>query len=331
MPRTVFPDRAIRDAFKRGLLPARSPLLLAVSGGADSMALLIAFREVSPEFGVGFAVGHVDHGWRGKESKAHAAFVARFCEKHGISFHLAGGKPDSKGRSREDAARSFRYERLRAISSEIGAAGIVTAHTRDDAAETLLLALLRGRPLAGLAGIREHRPDGIFRPLLAVSRPAVLAYLRSRRIRYRNDSSNADISLDRNWIRRKVIPLLAKRFGDSVPANLAASSEALARDWEWLSEVFDRTAGAAIETVPGDARISRSALDNLRPAAIRRALLVMSRAAGGDRFAPSRRELLALERLVSSGSTFRFQAGRRVEFLASRKQLRVFRVTEKPR
>jgi tRNA(Ile)-lysidine synthase len=328
VPKHVSPDRAIRAAFESGLLPG-APLLLAVSGGPDSMALLTAFREVGPELGTEFAVGHVDHGWRGSESKRHAEFVARFCRRRGIAFHLAEGKPDSKGRSREEAAREFRYDRLRAIASAIGAAGVVTAHTEDDAAETLLLALLRGRPLAGLAGIRERRPDAVFRPFLAVSRRSVLAYLRSRRVPYRTDSSNADLSLDRNWVRRRVVPLLARRFGDSVSANLAASAEALARDWEWLSEVFQRNTEAAIELVPGAARIPRSALDHLPPAAIRRALLVMSRAAGGDRFAPSRRELLALERLASSGSDFRFQAGRRVEFLASRGHLRAFRIAEK--
>ncbi len=295
------------------------------------MALLTAFGEVAGDFGAAFSVGHVDHGWRGKESRSHAEFVERFCRRRGVVFHLAEGKPDSKGRSREAAARDFRYERLQAIARKTGAAGVVTAHTQDDAAETLLLALLRGRPPEGLAGIREHRPDGVFRPMLAVSRRSVLAFLRSRRIPHRRDSSNADLSFDRNWLRRRVVPLLARRFGESVPANLAASAEALARDSEWLGEIFRSGAGASIQSAPGAAQIPRAALGRLPPAAVRRALLAMSRAAGGERFAPSRRELLALERLVSGGSDFRFQAGRRVEFLARRDLIRAFRMPEKPR
>jgi tRNA(Ile)-lysidine synthase len=327
----MSPDRAIREAFASALLPKNSLFLLAVSGGPDSMALLTAFREVAPEFGADFAVGHIDHGWRGEESRKHAEFVARSCEKRGIPFHLAAGAPDSRGRSREEAAREFRYERLRVIAAGINACGVVTAHTQDDSAETLLLALLRGRPLAGLAGIRERRGDAVLRPFLSVSRRSVLAYLKSRRVPYRVDSSNEDVSLDRNWVRRKVLPPLARRFGGSVWANLAASAEALSRDREWLEAIFQRDAEAAIKSSPGAAVLSRSVLDELPSAAIRRALLVMARAAGGERFAPTRRELLALERLVANGSDFRFQAGRRVAFVASRGPLRTIRARRKTR
>jgi tRNA(Ile)-lysidine synthase len=217
------------------------------------------------------------------------------------------------------------------MAREIGAAGVVTAHTQDDAAETLLLALLRGRPLEGLAGIRERRADGVFRPMLGVSRRSVLAYLRSRGVPHRRDSSNADLSFDRNWLRKKVVPLLSRRFGRGVSANLAASAESLARDWEWLTEVFQSGAGASLETVAGAAAIPRATIARMPPAAVRRALLAMARAVGGERFAPTRRELLALQRLVEGGSDFRFQAGRRVEFLARRDRLRAFAVTKKAR
>lgn len=319
----------MREAFAAGLLPRGSPLLLAVSGGADSMALVAAFGEVAPDFGTAFAVGHVDHGWRGKEARRHAAFVGRFCGKRGIPFHLAEGKPDTKGRSREEAAREFRYARLRSIAAAIGAAGVVTAHTRDDSAETLLLALLRGRPLGGLAGIRERREDSVFRPLLGVPRHAVLAYLRSRAIAHREDSSNSDLSLDRNWVRRRLLPMLERRFGPSVGANLAASAEALSRDREWLEEVFRRDAEPAVRVSPGSARVRLEALARLPSAAARRALLLMARAAGGDGFAPTRRELFAIERLAAGGGEFRFQTGRRVDFVAKRGELRAVRTRPK--
>src|SRR5262249_25938397 len=150
-------------------------------------------------------------------------------------------------------AREFRYGRLGELAQKIGAAGVVTAHTQDDSAETLLLALLRGRPLSGLSGIRARRPDGVFRPFLGVSRRSILRYLRSSRVPYRAASSTADLSLDRNWIRRKFLPALSRRFGPSVAANLAASSEALSRDFEWIEQVFRREANPAIDMRPGTA------------------------------------------------------------------------------
>ena len=286
------------------------------------MALAAAFREVGPEFGADFVVGHVDHGWRGAESKAHAAFVRRFCEKRGIAFRLAEGTIESKGRSREDAARDFRYRRLLDLAREAGAAGVVTAHTRDDSAETLLLALLRGRPLSGLSGIRERRGDSVFRPFLGVSRRGILLYLRSRRVPYRADSSNEDLSLDRNWIRRRALPMLARRFGPSVAANLAASAEALSRDFEWIEQIFRRDAEPAIEISPESASARLSDFAGLPSAAVRRALLRMAREAGGDGYAPTRRELLSLEGLAAAGREFRFQSGRRVDFVAKRGRLR---------
>ncbi len=193
----------------------------------------------------------------------------------------------------------------------------------------MLLALLRGRPLGGLAGIRERRDDAVLRPFLGVSRQSVLRFLRSRRVPYRSDSSNRDVSLDRNWIRRKVLPSLARRFGHSVGANLAASAEALSRDREWIEEIFRREAESALELSPGTASVRLSALAGLPSAGVRRILLVMARTAGGDRFAPTRRELLAIERLAADGGEFRFQAGRRVDFIARRGRLRALAATRK--
>ncbi len=119
-----------------------------------------------------------------------------------------------------------------------------------------------------------------------------------------------------------MLPLLVRRFGHSVGANLAASAEALSRDREWIEEIFRRETESEVELSPGAASVRLSALAGLPPAGVRRLLLVMARAAGGDRFAPTRRELLAIERLAGGGEDFRFQAGRRVDFVARRGRLR---------
>lgn len=322
MAKGSTPPEAIRQAFESGLLPSRSRLLLAVSGGPDSMALLEAFGEFAVRFQTAFAAGHVDHGWRGEASRRDAEFVSRECRRRNIPFLLLEGRPDSRGRSREAAAREFRYAALAGMAARFGAAAVVTAHTRNDAAETLLLALLRGRPLPGLSGIRERREDGVLRPMLGVSRDEVLSYLRSRETPYRRDASNGDETLDRNWIRRRVLPLLDRRLGGEAAGNLAASAEALARDREWLEAVYERDVRPRLRLGGGSAEAALEDLAGLPPAALRRAILGMASAAGAVG-APSRRELLQLERRILAGLPFRFQAGRRLDFVCRRGVLRV--------
>jgi tRNA(Ile)-lysidine synthase len=281
------------------------------------MALLAALAETAPKFSVSFAVGHVDHGWRGVRSARDATFVESFCRKRGIPFLVERTGAAPPGRSREDAARELRYRALASMRASIGASGTLTAHTRDDAAETLLLAVFRGRPLAAMAGIRRHREDGVYRPFLDVSRKTILEYLRRRRIAFRRDATNADVSFDRNWVRRRVVPLLARRYGDAVTGNLAASAEALSRDREWIEAIFEREVLPRLELDRNAIRADASLLAALPPAALRRALLAMAEHAGSG-LSLSRAELLALEERVRSGGPFRFQAGRRVDFRSSR-------------
>jgi len=310
--RTVAPEPAIARAFEEGDLPRTGPLLAAVSGGPDSMALLAALAAVAPRFGASVAAGHVDHGWRAERSRRDAAFVEAWCRRRSVPFFQERLPVPPRGRSREDAARELRYRALAAMRERAGASAVVTGHTRDDAAETVLLALLRGRPLSGIAGIRRRREDGVVRPLLEVSRGAILAYLRERRIPYRRDATNDDPAFDRNWVRRRVVPLLERRFGSAVTANLAASAEALSRDREWIDDLFARDVLPRLAGGGGEISVDSALLSALPSAALRRALLAMAERAGGRPL--SRPELLALEKLARAGEPFRFQAGRRVDF-----------------
>ena len=318
MKGSATPDSAVAAAFGSGLLPAGSRFLLAVSGGADSTALLEAFRETAPRFHAEFGVGHVDHGWRGAASRRDAEFVRRRCADQGVPFFLRVAPAVGVGRSREAAARELRYGALSEMASAFGARAVVTAHTRDDAAETLLLALMRGRPLTGLSGIRRSREDGVLRPMLTVSRAAVLAYLRSRRLTFRRDASNADEAFDRNWVRRRILPLLDRRLGGEAAANLAASAEALSRDREWLDEVYRRDVHPALLLGASGAEARLADLSGLPPAALRRAILGLAVAAGGGDHAPTRRELLEIERRIAAGAPFRFQIGRRIDIVCRR-------------
>ena len=317
--RSIGPEDAVARAFDAGDLPRGRPLLAAVSGGPDSMALLSALAAVAPSAGAAVVAGHVDHGWRGERSRRDAEFVEAWCRRRAIPFLLERLAPVPRGRSREDAARELRYRALAGMRERSGAAAVATAHTRDDAAETVILALLRGRPLSGIAGIRRRRGDGVVRPLLDVSRESVIAYLRERRIAYRRDATNDDPAYDRNWVRRRVLPLLERRFGPAVTANLAASAEALSRDREWIDDLFAREVLPRLDSGAGGVSADAAALAGLPAAALRRALLAMADGAGGRTL--SRAELLALESRVRAGRPFRFQAGRRVDFRGARGRL----------
>jgi tRNA(Ile)-lysidine synthase len=194
-------------------------LVVAVSGGADSVALL---RAVAAGRGVsGLArpliAAHLNHGLRGRESDADAAFVEQLAGSLGARF--VGAKRDMAAEAKavranlEGTARRFRYAWLAEVAAEEGCPWVATAHTADDQAETVLHRLLRGSGVAGLAGIAPRRPLAgeieLVRPLVGVRRAELRAYLAGVNQPFREDASNADRRFTRNRIRHELIPLLA--------------------------------------------------------------------------------------------------------------------------
>ena len=204
--------QAIRASLATILGNERGPGVLAVSGGADSVAMRRAFRELSWPGGI--AIAHFNHHLRGKESEADAGFVAGLAA--GDAFHL--GEADVRaeslaaGENLEAAARRLRYEFLTRAARETGACWVATAHTADDQAETVLHRMIRGSGIRGLRGIAPVRPlaEGIrlVRPMLGLTRIDVLDYLRLTGQSWREDASNQDPAHPRNRIRHELIPLL---------------------------------------------------------------------------------------------------------------------------
>jgi tRNA(Ile)-lysidine synthase len=207
----------VRDYISAHRIFAPGPVVVAVSGGADSTALLLILADLAKELGIVIHVAHFDHRTRPKQSAEDADFVANLANRVGAPIRV--GRADKPTKT-EDAARVARYEFLRRAAAEIGATAIATGHTRDDQAETVLLHLTRGSGLAGLAGMRPLR-DGIARPLLVIGREDTLAICRAARIRPRTDPTNRSLKFARNRVRLKVIPELEK-------INLRAD-EAIAR------------------------------------------------------------------------------------------------------
>ncbi len=203
-------------------------IVCAVSGGADSMALLWGLYLLKDALDLELSAAHFNHGLRGAESDRDEAFVREFCAGYGIPFALRRGKVEAGKKGLEAAAREVRYGFLKSLPGKIA-----TAHTADDNAETLLMHLVRGTGLKGLGGIAPVNGN-LLRPMLNITRREVLDFLKEYSIPYVEDSSNAEDDFLRNRLRHRVMPLL-KAENPSLSQNLSAMALRLRQDDQALN------------------------------------------------------------------------------------------------
>ena len=274
-----LPARLRTFAAREGLLPPGCRVLCAVSGGADSMALLTALRALAPDLGISVAAAHFDHRLRGAESDRDRAFVADWCARHEIPLRLGHGDvraaAAAQGRGLEETARDLRYAFLETAAADLGCDRIATAHNADDNAETVLLHLVRGTGLDGLVGIPPRR-GALIRPLLGCTRAEIEAYLAAEGVPHVEDSSNADPAYARNRIRRDVMPVL-RDLNPAFAATLAAALPHLRADRAYLDDKAAaalplRRDGAGVRL---SARAVREAPRPLAVRAVRRALAAL--------------------------------------------------------
>jgi tRNA(Ile)-lysidine synthetase-like protein len=230
-------DRFVRHVEEARLFAAARTLVVAHSGGSDSTALLLLAAEWASPRGVAVTSAHVAHGLRGEAGEADARFCERFAATHFLPFILRRVDVPSgrnKGESLEAAARRLRYAALLALSRELGGAPVLTGHTRDDQAETVLLHLER-RLGRGRGGIRARRGDGVVRPLLPFSRAELREFLAERGVPFREDETNEDEGFARNRIRRRVLPEMERKD----PGRTARLARAGAK-WGERLDALDR-------------------------------------------------------------------------------------------
>lgn len=218
---------------------SQTRILLAVSGGADSVALLRAICRINERSGDGrdphnlLSVAHFNHGWRGAESDGDEQFVRQLCDSLSISVHVGRDRcqPPEMPRS-EASAREQRYAFLTNTAYRLGARYVLTAHTASDRVETLLHNLYRGTGLAGVSvpgAIRHlHQELVLVRPLIGCSRADVEQYLESLHQSFRTDSSNANQAYRRNFLRHTLLPMVRQVYGSQVDQRLTAFSEDVA-------------------------------------------------------------------------------------------------------
>lgn len=208
-------------------------IICAVSGGADSVALLFGLYLLKDKLDFSLSAAHFNHHLRGAESDRDQAFVQDFCERFDISLHVGGGMIEVGEKGLEAAAREARYAFLRTLPGKIA-----TAHTADDNAETILLHLIRGTGLKGLCGITPVG-ENLIRPLLTVTRSEVEAFLEEYHLPHVEDSSNATDQFLRNRLRHRVMPLLLAE-NPRLAENLTAMAMSLQADANLLADLTEK-------------------------------------------------------------------------------------------
>lgn len=236
-------------------LPPATPLLLGLSGGADSCALFHMLLEYCKEHGTSLTLAHVDHGIRGEEAKRDAEFCRTLAEKHCLPFHLHCADVPTlakeSGSSIEEEARAVRYNFFGTVMQKEGIPLLVTAHNADDNAETVLFRLARGTAVRGLSGIppvRAFAGGKVIRPLLNLTKAEILSYCEEHSIDFVTDSTNECTEYARNRIRREVIPAL-RTVNGGVVENITRLTQSLRAEEDfWSTEVSRFLASNATES-----------------------------------------------------------------------------------
>ena len=225
---------------KNNLIKKGQTLLIAVSGGPDSTALLCLLASLLPK--TVKAAAYIDHNLRPKETKAEVEHVKELCITHNIHFEYKSinviKEKEATGESIEACARRLRYCALESIRKAVGADLIATGHTADDQAEELLIRLIRGSGLKGLAGMNQVN-NTIIRPLLLITKNDILGYLEHKRFSYCQDSTNFSRTYLRNRVRLDLLPLLEASFNPSIRQTLVNTSTILHDDDCYLEQETD--------------------------------------------------------------------------------------------
>lgn len=305
-------ERAVRAAAGELGIRAADGIVVAVSGGADSMALLHALADLRREGrersrDAPLVVAHLNHGLRDTDADADAELVRATADRMGLPAEITiidvAAEAAKRKRNLEAVARALRYDFLAAVARARGIAMVATAHTADDQAETVLMRLARGAGLDGLSGVAPRRPlaEGVtlVRPLLSVTRAEVLAFCRARDVEFRTDTTNFDLDQTRAFVRHEVLPRL-ERFAPGAASSLARTARLAREDAGYFeAEVGRLFAAWRCEPSAESLALPAAALVALPAALARRALREAIRRVKGDLTRIDAAHVEAVEALVT--------------------------------
>jgi tRNA(Ile)-lysidine synthase len=272
----------VRKSLAQCGIGSGSRIVVAVSGGPDSLTLLDSLNHLRGETGFDIHGAHLNHKLRGEASDDDARFVRDSFENLGITYTISGADVTTYQKERrlslEQAARELRYDFLASVAAEQNADAIATGHTADDQAETVLMHIIRGSGLTGLRGMEavsrrtiNGKDVTVIRPMLDVSRDEVLEYCRARKLDPRRDESNLSPEITRNRVRLELMPLL-EQYNPSIRDALVRLSRSAAQDTAFIEANVDTEWNKTVQIQRGVAVIDRSRFQGL-PSAIASHLL----------------------------------------------------------
>lgn len=286
------PHEKLMDKFKQTIedhkmLACGDSVAIGVSGGPDSVALLLFLIEIQKEYSLRLGIVHINHCLRGKESDRDAEFVENLAFEHEIPFFLMTKKVALIAKERklsvEEAAREVRYAFYKDVLTRHNYSKTALGHNCDDNAELVLMNLLRGSGPRGLSGIPPKRDGWIIRPLMQFSKQDILSYLEFKSQTYVIDSSNKDIKFLRNKIRSSLLPLLREEYNPAITDSLNRLSNIIRSEEEWMEKEtelkFNRSVLKQKDT---QIQLSTGILMNLHPALIRRIIRSTIKKIKGD-------------------------------------------------
>ena len=236
------------------LIAPGSSVLVALSGGPDSVALLHVLLALRAPMKLRLGAVHVNHRIRKRAAVRDEQFCEELCEQHQVDLTIVTEDIPALAKRRkkgiEETARDFRYEFFNFLASEDGYEHVALGHHRDDQVETILFRLFRGTGRTGLLGMPSER-DKIIRPLLAVGKEDILSFLKKRRLPYCDDQTNQSPTYSRNYLRNKLLPLIRTRINPQVDRALLSTAELLADEEQYLEVLTDKLYARSVSQTPG--------------------------------------------------------------------------------
>lgn len=278
--------KALKTIQRHNLIEDGDGIVIGLSGGADSAALLRMLCEIKAQYQLKLHAVHINHLFRGENALRDEHFSAALCESYQVPITAyqvdVAAIARKKGISFEMAGRDVRYHYFETVRSALNFQKIAVAHHQDDQGETVLMRLIRGSGLEGLAGIRPSRSGGIIRPLLNCSRKEIEAYCEQMGIKPMMDHTNLDNAYSRNFIRNEVMPQINQYFGISFAEKLSKTAERLAEDGAYIQSQLMNEWQQSVEKTELGYRVRKTALLETHPALRSRLIRKLYEALSGN-------------------------------------------------